>query len=30
MLFNYSSEGADGKSWTYDGKTIRLDFRKAE
>ncbi len=26
----YYNDTQDGKSWTYDGKTIRIDFRKAE
>ena len=26
----YSWEETDGKTWNYDGKTIRIDFRKAE
>lgn len=31
MKFTYEEDSSfDGKSWTYDGKTITIDFRKAE
>ncbi len=30
MKFNYSYDDSDGKTWDYDGKTISIDFRKAE
>ncbi len=26
----YFSDTSDGNSWNYDGKTITIDFRKAE